>query len=72
MRSVAEQLDAATAEAANAGVRDVPAVLAAGRVFHGERTLPDALAALRAAPPQPAETRTESGPENPLTIHRSG
>lgn len=71
MRSVAEQLDDATEQAARAGVRDVPAVLAAGRVFHGERTLPDALAALRAAPPS-AHADTETDTETTLTIHRSG
>ncbi len=70
MRSVAEQLETATTQAASAGVRDVPAVLAAGRVFHGERTLPDALAALRSAPQPRAETETAT--ETPLTIHRSG
>jgi 2-hydroxychromene-2-carboxylate isomerase len=54
LRSVAEQLEAATAEAAGAGVRDVPAVLAGGRVFHGERTLPDAARALAEAGPAAA------------------
>lgn len=39
LRSTAEALGAATAEAAAAGVREVPAVLAAGQVFHGEREL---------------------------------
>ena len=55
-------------------MRDVPAVRAAGRVFHGERALPDALAALRAASPQRCQTPSETGTgtENPLTIHRSG
>jgi 2-hydroxychromene-2-carboxylate isomerase len=73
MRSVEEQLKAATEEAVRAGVRDVPAVLAAGRVFHGERALPGALAALRAAPPDPAGTGagTETGSGSPLPIHRS-
>jgi 2-hydroxychromene-2-carboxylate isomerase len=49
-RSVAEQLAAATAEAARAGVRDVPAVLAGTEVFHGERELSRAAAALSALP----------------------
>jgi 2-hydroxychromene-2-carboxylate isomerase len=61
LRSVAEQLAATTAEAAAAGVRDVPAVLVGGRgdgdgdgggggntrVFTGERELERAGAALR-------------------------
>jgi 2-hydroxychromene-2-carboxylate isomerase len=45
LRSVAEQLEASTARAAQAGVRDVPAVVVAGRVFHGERSLAEAAAA---------------------------
>jgi 2-hydroxychromene-2-carboxylate isomerase len=53
LRSTAAQLDRATAAARDAGVRDVPAVLAAGRVFHGERELGEAARALRAAPPGP-------------------
>ena len=65
MRSVSEQLQAATAQAASAGVRDVPAVLAAGRMFHGERALPDAVAALRAA-----GTPSEDGDAG-LEIHHS-
>ncbi len=64
MRTVAEQLRAATAQAADAGVRDVPAVLAGGRVFHGERALHEAAAALGAAGPRAAAS--------PLTIHHSG
>jgi 2-hydroxychromene-2-carboxylate isomerase len=36
------QLHACTARAAASGVRDVPAVLAGGRVFHGERALEQA------------------------------
>ena len=62
LRSVAEQLRAASEAAARAGVRDVPAVLVAGRVFHGERALPEAAAALEGARAGAAA----------LTIHRSG
>ena len=50
LRSTAEQLERATAEAAAAGVRDVPAVLAGGEVFHGERALAEAAAQLEAMP----------------------
>jgi len=39
LRSTAEQLERATAEARAAGVHDVPAVLAGGQVFHGEQEL---------------------------------
>jgi 2-hydroxychromene-2-carboxylate isomerase len=39
LRSTAEQLERATAAAREAGVRDVPAVLAGDRVFHGEHEL---------------------------------
>jgi 2-hydroxychromene-2-carboxylate isomerase len=39
LRSTAEQLARATAAARDAGVRDVPAVVAGGRLFHGEREL---------------------------------
>jgi len=39
LRSIAERVDEATAQAAAAGVCDVPAVVAGGRVFHGEREL---------------------------------
>jgi 2-hydroxychromene-2-carboxylate isomerase len=45
LRSIAERLDDATARAAAAGVREVPAVVAGGRVFHGEREL-EAVASL--------------------------
>src|ERR1019366_9234266 len=48
LRSVAEQLGAATRAAAEAGVTDVPAVSVAGRVFHGERALEEASAHMRA------------------------
>jgi 2-hydroxychromene-2-carboxylate isomerase len=46
-RGVAEALARATAEAAEAGVRGVPAVRVGARVFHGEATLQDAADALR-------------------------
>jgi 2-hydroxychromene-2-carboxylate isomerase len=42
LRSTAEQLKRATVEASAAGVRDVPAVFARERVFHGEHELPAA------------------------------
>lgn len=46
--SVADALDAATAEAAAAGVHDVPAVRIGARVFHGEHAIEEAAAALEA------------------------
>jgi 2-hydroxychromene-2-carboxylate isomerase len=46
-RGVAEALARATAEAAEAGVRGVPAVRVGDRVFHGESALQDAADALR-------------------------
>jgi hypothetical protein len=48
LRSTAEQLSAATADAAALGVTDVPAVSVGGRVFHGERALEEAAAYTRA------------------------
>jgi 2-hydroxychromene-2-carboxylate isomerase len=45
--SIANRLSAATAEAAAAGVLDVPAIVIDGRVFHGDRELEKA-AAVRA------------------------
>ncbi len=50
MRSVAEQLSACTRAAVEAGVRDVPALVVAGRVFHGERALAEARAYMQAEP----------------------
>jgi 2-hydroxychromene-2-carboxylate isomerase len=44
LRSVGEQLSAATAQAAQAGVSDVPAVRIGERVFIGERAVEDAAA----------------------------
>lgn len=49
LRSVAEQLRSSGEQAAAHGVRGVPAVAVAGRVFHGERELPAAAAAMREA-----------------------
>jgi 2-hydroxychromene-2-carboxylate isomerase len=46
LRSVAEQLAQATADASAVGVADVPAILFEGRVFAGERALEDAAAAI--------------------------
>lgn len=42
LRSTAEQLSAATAEAAALGVTDVPAIRVGERLFHGERALAEA------------------------------
>jgi 2-hydroxychromene-2-carboxylate isomerase len=47
LASIARRLDEATAEAARAGVLDVPAVLVADHVFHGDAELGAAAAALR-------------------------
>jgi 2-hydroxychromene-2-carboxylate isomerase len=63
MRSVAEQLAAATELAADVGVRDVPAVQVGERVFHGERALGEAAAALRSQPPSTAKPA--------IRVHRS-
>jgi 2-hydroxychromene-2-carboxylate isomerase len=49
LRSVAEQLSSATAQAAQAGVSDVPAVRIGERVFVGERAVEDAAAHLSGA-----------------------
>jgi 2-hydroxychromene-2-carboxylate isomerase len=47
LQSIAARLDAATALAAQRGVRDIPAVwLAAGEVFHGDDALGPAAQAL--------------------------
>ncbi len=61
LRSTSEQLERATAEAAAAGVRDVPAVLAGGRVFHGER-----------APEEAARHLAASASALRVTTHRRG
>ncbi len=47
MRSVAEQLSAATVTAAEIGVGDVPAVVVDGQVFHGASGLREAAAHMR-------------------------
>jgi 2-hydroxychromene-2-carboxylate isomerase len=47
LRSVAEQLAASTAAAAEIGVIDVPAILVGERVFAGDRALEEAAAAMR-------------------------
>jgi 2-hydroxychromene-2-carboxylate isomerase len=44
LRSVGEQLSAATADAFARGVTDVPAIRVGERVFHGERSLEEAAA----------------------------
>ena len=49
LKGTRARLDAATAAARAAGVRDVPAMLAGGRVFHGDRGLEAAAAALAEA-----------------------
>jgi 2-hydroxychromene-2-carboxylate isomerase len=48
LRSVCEQLGALTAAAAQAGVRDVPAIGIGERIFHGERAVEEAAAEMRA------------------------
>ncbi len=62
LRSVGEQLSAATAEAVSLGVRDVPAVRVGDRVFHGERTLEEAAAhALARAANAPPDANANTG-----------
>jgi 2-hydroxychromene-2-carboxylate isomerase len=73
LRSVREQLAAATAEAARAGVGDVPAVRIGDRVLSGERALEDAAGYLgggagstpasagTSARPTPASAGTSAG-----------
>jgi 2-hydroxychromene-2-carboxylate isomerase len=53
LRSVGDQLSAATATAAALGVRDVPAVRIGEHVFHGERDLEQAAAHARARTTSP-------------------
>ncbi|HXB17157.1 MAG TPA: DsbA family protein [Solirubrobacteraceae bacterium] len=80
MRSVAEQLAAQTEQAAQLGVREVPAILAGerGLVFHGERALGEAAESIRAAPGTSAGAKAgapgagvSGKPRSPITIHRS-
>jgi 2-hydroxychromene-2-carboxylate isomerase len=52
--SLARALAQSTAQAAALGVREVPAVLVAERVFHGERGLEQAAAQMAAGPQQAA------------------
>jgi 2-hydroxychromene-2-carboxylate isomerase len=52
LKSVATQLAATTAQAAEQGVRSVPAVVADGRVFHGERSLGETVEHMRSQPRQ--------------------
>jgi 2-hydroxychromene-2-carboxylate isomerase len=47
LKGTRARLERATADAREAGVRDVPAVRVGGRVFHGDRALEAAAAALR-------------------------
>jgi 2-hydroxychromene-2-carboxylate isomerase len=49
LKGTRARLDAATATARAAGVRDVPAVLVGEQVFHGDRALEAAVGALAAA-----------------------
>ena len=57
LRSVSEQLAAATSAAAALGVRDVPALAVGDRVFHGERLLEHAAAEMdRSAARTPGAT----------------
>src|SRR4051812_9251233 len=49
LRSVRDALARATASAAALGVRDVPAIVVGGRVFHGDAGLPGAVRAAAAA-----------------------
>jgi 2-hydroxychromene-2-carboxylate isomerase len=60
LRSVGEQLSAATAAAADLGVGDVPAVRVGERLFHGERLLEGASAYARTS----ARTRGVGLPEH--------
>jgi 2-hydroxychromene-2-carboxylate isomerase len=50
MHSVAQRLDETTAQAAQIGVRDVPAIVVGAEVFHGERALEQAARHMAPAP----------------------
>lgn len=52
MKSIAAQLEATTTQAAERGVESVPAVWTGSRVFHGERSLIEAVEQMRAQTPQ--------------------
>jgi 2-hydroxychromene-2-carboxylate isomerase len=58
LKSIAAQLDATTAQAAEQGVRSVPAVFAGGRVFHGERALGKAVEQMRSQAPREERARS--------------
>jgi 2-hydroxychromene-2-carboxylate isomerase len=63
LRSVGEQLSAATATAAALGVRDVPVIRVGEHVFHGERYVDEAAAYARAHPigsPERAHDATDA------------
>jgi 2-hydroxychromene-2-carboxylate isomerase len=66
LKSVATQLQATTAQAAEGGVRSVPAVLASGQIFHGERGLREAAEHLSAQP------RPRPGAQDVLAITTHG
>jgi 2-hydroxychromene-2-carboxylate isomerase len=66
LKSVATQLAEATAQAAKAGVRSAPAVLAGGQIFHGERSLHEAVEHLHA---QPRPQANEEPTVLPITTH---
>jgi 2-hydroxychromene-2-carboxylate isomerase len=66
LRSVASQLATTTEQAVEQGVRSVPAVLAGGRVFHGERSLREAVEHLQA---QPQPQANEEPAVLPITTH---
>jgi 2-hydroxychromene-2-carboxylate isomerase len=68
LRSVAEQLAAATAAASAAGVSDVPAIVLDGRVFVGERALEDAAAQMAAVHPGRERTPAASPPEGAAEV----
>jgi 2-hydroxychromene-2-carboxylate isomerase len=59
--SVARGLERATAEAAQLGVRDVPALAVGAQVFHGERALDDAAALMRKSATAPRASVAGSG-----------
>ena len=67
LKSVAAQLAATTARAAEQGVRSVPAVFAGGRVFHGERSLGEAVEHMRSQP-----LRGQEGEQDILAITTNG